>query len=141
MAIKDAQRFVWFSTKDKTIFGRAFRKEPEKRSLLQKILKRKYEAGTYYQMEKVSFVQAVEAFETFLSSPGNFSVETLGRCRIDFLYKKGATELFLDTWHSEETIEDAVISTSDAKKLLEVIFRNDSDKAIAEFISSRKVVA
>lgn len=138
MTIEDVRRFVWFSTEDKTIFGRAFRKELETRSWLQKLLGRKYEAGTYYQMDKVSLAQALEAFDTFLLSPKSFSIETKEGCRIDFLYQKGATEVFLDTWFSDENIVDTTISVSSAKELLEVIFRNDSDKVIAEFINGQR---
>lgn len=89
-------------------------------------------------MDKISFAQTTEAFDTFLSSSGNFSIETNEGCRIDFLYKKGNTEIFFDIWFSDEDIEDAVISVRDASKLLEIIFTNDSDEAIAEFINSRR---
>jgi hypothetical protein len=135
MTIEDVRRFIWFSTEDKTFFGKAFRKELETRNWLQKLFGRKYVAGTYYQMDKVSLVQALEAFDSFLSSPYSFSIETKEGCRIDLFYKKGAKELFLETWFSDENIEDTTIPVNGAKELLEIIFKNDSDKTIAQYIN------
>ncbi len=131
------KRFVWFSTTEKTIFGNAFRKKLETRNWWQKALGRKYESGTFYQMDEVTLDQALKAFDTFISSSGNFSIETKQGCRIDFLYKKGATGVFLDTWHSD-AIEDSYVSVADARRLVDFVFRNDSDEAIAEFIRGVK---
>lgn len=67
-------------------------------------MRRKYESGTYCRMKKPSFVQALEAFDAFLLSPGSFSIETSEGCRTDFLYKKGAADVFLDVWFFGKTI-------------------------------------
>lgn len=130
------KRFIWCSTADELVYGKAFRKELATPTWWQRLLRIKYEKGTYYQFAEVTLSDALMCFERFLAAPGNFSVETKEGCRIDFCYRRGSSEVFLDIWPSDVEFEDAVIPITQAEKLLGLIFQDTSDTEIAALIRS-----
>ena len=130
----DEVRSVWVRTARELLHGRAYRHELANPNWWQRLVKQRYERGTYFEFAKVTLPQALEAFDKFLAEPKEYAIETAEGCRIDVLFKFGQREAFLDTWFSDGGIEDSFVPVSGLRMLIRTIYATHSDAEIARWL-------
>lgn len=132
---EQSRRWVWCSTKDRVLHGRAYRKPLENPNFFEQLLGKRYHDGTFYELDKLDLQEALASFREFLKAPGDFKIECRDGNSIDFAYAPDRNLVGLDCWLDAD-LDTAVVSVEDAERVLAFIYEDSSDQAIAELIKS-----
>ena len=128
-------RSIWCSTKRRLLHGWTSPGPVPEPAWWQRLLGIEPHGGTIFELEELPLESAQRALQSFLTSPGAFSIVTAEGNRIEFLTRRGSRYVTLDCWlETEDEIDAARILSEDASDLLERIFTTSSDEVIVSHI-------
>jgi hypothetical protein len=128
--LSTVERAIWCQTRHRILHGRAYREDLSNPNWWQRLLRVRQQPEIYFEFAPATRDVALAAFEAFLDSPAAFSATTRDGGRIDFHLSKDKKSVWLDFWLDKAPLTEAATSIDDARRLLNFIYGDHSDREV-----------